>query len=380
MNSKIAIHLVEGFQRTWRLLLTLVFAFMSSAAWGQANCQLYSDASATIPVGASDIIFTLSWLAPNPSSVALGQKIAEFSGTAYYVGGSAPYAKCNAGVDMYLDNDTGMVAFDQAIFPWPSSSKTSRSYAPHGSPTGLGFRIDSASWVNQGETDHYYGRAGTFGGKPIFTANGYWLLDDISRIDWITPAYKSPGSIKLGVYKIDNIPAGTVIEPGVIGQIDTYSLSDAAGKVIKLFNLIINGAEVPLSGACEVQGTYVYLGSQAMTGPVGSTSNVKHFSVNLYNCPTGVALKYRVDPTFGIAPGSDNSLLALDPTTSLAQGVAVQLLYGNDSPHPLGSDVSLGTLGSSSHAIQLGARYKKIDSTVVPGKASSSATLTVDYQ
>lgn len=384
MDNHITTRLARWRHIARQILLTLSTGLLlPSAAWGQIGCELYADASATQKVGLSEIIFTLSWISPNPGTAALGEKIAEFAGTAHYAGGSAPYAKCDTGVSAIISTDHGLMAFDKAIFPWPSSSTKSRAYEPHGTPTGLGFKLDSATFANQGQADPYFGTsaAGMFGASPVVYQQGSYATVGISKIDWLGPSFKTAGSIKLGVYKIGPIPAGTVIEPGLIGHIQTYHMPAVEGGVVKLFNVLIDGAQIPLFEACQIDDAVVNLDTHSMSGPVGSVSATENFFIQLRNCPTGVALKYRVDPAFGIAaPGSDNSLMALEPGGQTASGVAIQLLYGNGMSHPLSSDISLGVLPSSSHAISLGARYKKIESVVNPGDAQSSATVTVDYQ
>ncbi|MEY1423969.1 fimbrial protein [Morganella morganii] len=78
---------------------------------------------------------------------------------------------------------------------------------------------------------------------------------------------------------------------------------------------------------------------------------------------------------------SNTSVLALSGQGSagVAQGVGVQLLY-NGAPLELNKRLVLKTSGGGKETFPVTARYYQTKTTVVPGKANTSATLDLTYQ
>lgn len=76
-----------------------------------------------------------------------------------------------------------------------------------------------------------------------------------------------------------------------------------------------------------------------------------------------------------------NSVLALSDqgNTGTAQGVGVQLLY-NNAPLELNSNIVLKKSAGGQETFPIVARYYQTKTTVMPGKANTSATLNLTYQ
>lgn len=78
---------------------------------------------------------------------------------------------------------------------------------------------------------------------------------------------------------------------------------------------------------------------------------------------------------------SNTSVLSLSGqgSTGVAQGVGVQLLY-NGAPLELNKRLLLKTSGGGKETFPVTARYYQTKTTVIPGKANTSATLDLTYQ
>ncbi|MDK9366332.1 MULTISPECIES: fimbrial protein [Lelliottia] len=78
---------------------------------------------------------------------------------------------------------------------------------------------------------------------------------------------------------------------------------------------------------------------------------------------------------------SDASVLALNGqgTDGVASGLGVQLLY-NDAPLKINESIVMKKSAGGQEMLPIVARYYQTKSTVMPGDASTSATLTLTYQ
>uniref|UniRef100_UPI003342B0B6 fimbrial protein n=1 Tax=Castellaniella defragrans TaxID=75697 RepID=UPI003342B0B6 len=165
--------------------------------------------------------------------------------------------------------------------------------------------------------------------------------------------------------------------PGVVSQ-DPPEMA-----LVKVMN---NLAMIPVvQRACEASTTTFNLGKRGMGVIVGYTSPAVLETVQLTNCPVKVPISYQITPDTEVVPlvNTGNSLIKLDSTTSGAEGVAIQLLYGDGTtPHPLGEWIKLpeSPLTTDTAALMLGARYMQVESKVKNGRAESSATITFNYE
>lgn len=146
--------------------------------------------------------------------------------------------------------------------------------------------------------------------------------------------------------------------------------------------------DIPVTQAgCKANSPTVQLGTHTLAGTsVGTATPPVGFSISLTECPTNMAIYYRIDPATDIVPpqsndGQGSSLMKLD-STSGASGVGVQLLYENGQNHPLATKITLTSTGlaTPNTDIMLKARYMQIAPTVTPGTANASATVTITYQ
>lgn len=155
----------------------------------------------------------------------------------------------------------------------------------------------------------------------------------------------------------------------------------------ELVTLLWSNNEVPVSQTtCKVADRTVTLGTHDFGGgTIGSTSPAQDFAISMTNCPTGVPIYYRIDPTTAVVPGppgANSSLMELDSSTSIASGVGIQLLHQDTSPLPLETKITLTSSGLAypNYDLQLKARYYQISNSVVPGTANASATVTITHQ
>uniref|UniRef100_UPI003342D6AB fimbrial protein n=1 Tax=Castellaniella defragrans TaxID=75697 RepID=UPI003342D6AB len=140
--------------------------------------------------------------------------------------------------------------------------------------------------------------------------------------------------------------------------------------------------------SCKASDRTISLGDRPMGQGIGTVSPTTYFTVHLTECPTQVPVYYRVDPTTAVLTSAaegvvGQSLMAIKSGTGAAEGVAIQLLYGNGEPHPLNTKLALSPaplLSAPEYDLDLGVRYMQIASPVKSGQADASATITFSYQ
>ncbi|MEK7885709.1 fimbrial protein [Burkholderia contaminans] len=120
--------------------------------------------------------------------------------------------------------------------------------------------------------------------------------------------------------------------------------------------------------------------SSEFTG-VNSVSSSVGFNIALTNCPAGMSeVDYEIDAVTTVV-NATNSVVALD-SSSTASGIGVQLLDGNGSPVPLGSQIVFNGYSSASggnYTIPFRARYYQTGTPVTPGLANTLMTFTMSY-
>ncbi|WP_368888708.1 fimbrial protein [Morganella morganii] len=116
-------------------------------------------------------------------------------------------------------------------------------------------------------------------------------------------------------------------------------------------------------------------------GSIGSIPAGTEVTRNLgLDCDAGANINVSLQGTQN-PDVSNTSVLALSGqgSTGVAQGVGVQLLY-NGAPLELNKRLLLKTSGGGKETFPVTARYYQTKTTVVPGKANTSATLDLVYQ
>jgi major type 1 subunit fimbrin (pilin) len=139
-----------------------------------------------------------------------------------------------------------------------------------------------------------------------------------------------------------------------------------------------------VAASCTTPDVTIPLGTystKSFTG-TGYTTTAVGFNISVNNCPAGMnSIKYRIDPTTTVV-NSSQSVVALD-ATSTATGVGVQLLNSAGSAaFPLSSYQTFAGYSSAtggSYTIPLKARYYQTTTTVAPGPANTSMTVTMQY-
>ncbi len=105
-------------------------------------------------------------------------------------------------------------------------------------------------------------------------------------------------------------------------------------------------------------------------------ANTRNFNISL-NCNAGTRVNLQVD---GNAQNASQGILNLNEGTNSASGVGIQLLHKN-APLPLSTIIYQGNASTpGEYIIPLQARYFQTQSTITPGTANSSATVSLTYQ
>ncbi|MFP6562600.1 fimbrial protein [Paraburkholderia sp. B3] len=182
--------------------------------------------------------------------------------------------------------------------------------------------------------------------------------------------------VQFALVKTGDIPPGTTVPGGTVGQYE-------AGGIIPEYVVLSNPIAIT-EVSCMTPDVTVPLGTHKTSelSGVGTSTASVGFMINLNSCPSGInTVSYRIDPVTAVV-NSSQSVVALDGS-STASGMGVQLLNSDGSaPLPLSSYQKLSnylTTGGN-YTIPLTARYYQTDSTVSPGTANSSMTLTMQYQ
>ena len=112
---------------------------------------------------------------------------------------------------------------------------------------------------------------------------------------------------------------------------------------------------------------------------VGSTPGAKSFNLGL-NCDANTRVNVSMSGTQN-ADTANTSVLALSGAgnADVAKGVGAQILY-NGTPMNVGANLLLKTSAGGVETFSFQARYFQTLTTVMPGKANTTATLNITYQ
>jgi len=236
---------------------------------------------------------------------------------------------------------------------------------PTGVP-GVGIRVAWARAANSGPVEM---SGGSYITSPIKVEDLPWGRYTPASNWWIQLI--KTGSISTGTYKIPPVEVryqGELTNSLIFPQIELVSRA----RGCKLLN---SPQEVRLGTASikDFQG-------------LGSTSKPRDFEIAL-DCEPDVSVSYSIN---GLPAAESNSTLQNSvgwdgEGKPMARGVGIQLLkrHGSAEPILIGKEFEFrrsSAVGSSIMSIPLTAQYRQVESTVIPGKVLTSATITLLYR
>ncbi|WP_165830334.1 MULTISPECIES: fimbrial protein [unclassified Pseudomonas] len=174
------------------------------------------------------------------------------------------------------------------------------------------------------------------------------------------------------IIKISNNVSGT-IPSGIIGTL-------TAGGLTPIVWRNGSGSINIVQPTCRTPSKLVQLGEHSIGEfkGVGSGTKAQRFTIDLNNCPAGMAgISYRLDPV-GTVLSAANGVMALN--AGGASGVGLQILRDNGTVLPLSSSISyLRNPASGNYSIALQARYYQTSKNITPGAANASVQFTITY-
>ena len=215
-----------------------------------------------------------------------------------------------------------------------------------------------------------------------------------------TRALTASTSYNLGVgsfvVEIIKTAASTGSGPLTAGKYSSYHSRDDVSKPF-LTSTVYGNAITIASSSCELLGDInktVQLPTVNKSGfkGIGSTQGTQAFDLN-FLCNGGENLtayvqsnKISLNFDYTLAPNTTNVLANNAPASTRAKGVGVQLKtnYKNVSKVIAKNEkLELGTVQSNQNIqynVPLDASYYQTDATITPGKVSSVATVTIEYE
>ena len=214
-----------------------------------------------------------------------------------------------------------------------------------------------------------------------------------------TRALTASTSYNLGVgsfvVEIIKTAASTGSGPLTAGKYSSYHSRDDVSKPF-LTSTVYGDAITIASSSCELLGEVnktVQLPTVNKSGfkGVGSTQGNQAFDLN-FLCNGGENLtpyeqsnKISLNFDYALAPNTTNVLANTAAVSTRASGVGIQLKtnYNNVSKAIVKNEkLALGTVKSNQNIqynVPLDASYYQTDATITPGKVSSVATVTIEY-
>lgn len=116
----------------------------------------------------------------------------------------------------------------------------------------------------------------------------------------------------------------------------------------------------------------------ALNGAVGQKAAATRFSLSIKSCPeTITGAKFKFD---GVADEKYPNLLALDPGTDVATGVAVEIADKTGTPIPLHVASREYALVTGVNKLDFVARYVSTAAAVTVGTANATTQFTIVYK
>lgn len=179
----------------------------------------------------------------------------------------------------------------------------------------------------------------------------------------------------------ENMTSGTLVRAQTVFGLGWYSTGYGIGST--------TNSSVGYSGNVNYKGVTcsvgngsidVHLGKVPVSqfGGSGTTAGEKVFNLPV-SCNDSVNVAMQMNAPSYIS--ASNGIIAINSSGNSASGVGVQVLY-NNNPVVFGQFFNVGSIPSAGATlnIPLTARYYQSESTVVPGIANASATVTMSYQ
>lgn len=213
-----------------------------------------------------------------------------------------------------------------------------------------------------------------------------------------TILFSRPYTLGEGFFVVEIIKTATSTGSGALtaGRYSSYHSSDDVSKPF-LTSTVYGNAITIASSSCELLGEInktVQLPTVNKSGfkGVGSSQGAQAFDLN-FLCNGGENLtayeesnKISLSFDYTAAANTADVLANNAPVSTRADGVGIQMKtsYNNtDKVITKNSKLDLGTVKSNQniqYSVPLSASYYQTDSVITPGKVSSVATVTVEYE
>ncbi len=273
-------------------------------------------------------------------NVPIGGVVYQATHSLTILNGAARWGRCAVGDSMGITNNVG--------------ARGSNNRYPIGN-TGLAW-----TWEYTGVTGVGSYSYNPFGPYPFFT------------IPSVATQYHFEQPSIFRIIKVANSVTGT-IPSGIIGTLTAGGLTpivwqNGTGNI----NIV--------QPTCTTPSKQVPLGDHPIGEfkGVGTGTEARRFTIDLNNCPAGLAgISYRIDPV-GTALSTANGVLALN--TGGARGVGLQIRRENGATLPLSSVISfMRSPAQGNYSIALQARYYQAAQSISAGPANASLQFTIVY-
>ena len=205
--------------------------------------------------------------------------------------------------------------------------------------------------------------------------------------------YLGAGFFEVEIIKIAAQTGSGALNPG---RYSTYYEQSLPSSPF-LTSTVYGNAITIASSSCEISGgqrnkvVQLPTVSRSDFSGVGSTVGEKQFDINIVcnggASPSGYSESNNIslDFDFALVNGTNDVLINQAPRAVSAQGVGIQMVskYKNaNQTIKKGEKIELGTVKSNdvlSYNVPIVARYYQTEETIRPGKVSSLATFTIQY-
>ncbi|WP_447745441.1 fimbrial protein [Pseudomonas nicosulfuronedens] len=352
-----------------RLVIFIFFASAMTGAWG-ANCSGSGQAyTVTLPVNISV-----------PRDAPPGSLILNWTNS---VSGGGWFTCYNSGANEFVGGAAAPVNLVASGKTWVSGDQTYTLYNTGVAGVGLAIGFQTVASGNCGAGVWFAvtpgGNGRGWSGPPPAGWSGGGCGSSGSSSTW-----NAGGQARFALVTTGPVSAGTTLSGQVLkasGYTNWQGILNPQGSYsITPVNIITLSCSTPnVDVPLGIHRVSEFKGS-------GSTTNAVRFLFSANNCPAGMgkfgpAIQYKVESVTSVL-NSSQSVVALDAGSN-AKGIGVQLLDGNGSVFPLNTYKTLSGYNSSvggNYSVTFQARYYQVASTVSPGKANTSMTVTMLYQ